>query len=150
MHTRFYASGFIYNLSTQQILLQQLPLENDSNSLVWCLFKGEGQSGQNPQETFRKALNEQLSLTVPEKMVHSVYDYLSENKEQHFMNYAVVDVPADSIKSKEGQTIGWFNFRQLLRTPIHPQTKQDITVAERVINMKIRELLPPEEKPINQ
>lgn len=149
MHKTFYASGFLFHIPTQQILLHQVPT-SDTASPVWSLFSGQNNTNEEANATFKRVLEENLSLKLPMDEIHSVYDYQTDTGEHHFMHYTLIDMPVEKIVHAKGYPIAWFNFRQLNRTPIHPQTKQDITVAERVINMKIRELLPPEEKPINR
>jgi ADP-ribose pyrophosphatase YjhB (NUDIX family) len=147
MHNEFYASGFIYHPPTQQILLQQYTSKTNQPPL-WTLFGGKNQQDETPVKTFHRIISEKLGLPIAEDACFSVYDYFHKDKGvTHFIHYAVTEELFDEEAVLTENKIGWFNFKQIMKLPMKPQTKQDITVGQRVINLAIRELLPPVPNP---
>jgi ADP-ribose pyrophosphatase YjhB (NUDIX family) len=143
MHNSFYASGFLLHPSSQRILLQQY--NSDSQVPEWTLFSTAGKGQETPNQAFHRLITEELGVPVKITDVYAVYDYSHKEKNvPHHIFYAVVDkVDEEETPLIENKT-SWFYFRQIIKLTMKPQTKQDITVGQRVINLAIRELLPPE------
>lgn len=139
MHNEYYASGFIYHPASQQILLHQhQPSEEPA---LWHLFGDVNQPEENPLRTFHRVLTEKLELPIKESHCHFVYDYIHKEKNiPVFMHYAVLEeIPEDDFWGDD-ITVGWFLFKQIAKLPTAKQTKQDIIVGQRVINMALRQL----------
>ncbi|MBI4080382.1 MAG: NUDIX domain-containing protein [Candidatus Levybacteria bacterium] len=140
MHKAFYASGFLYRPQTQQILLQQLTKDTPNTSPIWSLIGGESQKEEQAERTFQKIIAKLLKVKLDVKSITAVYDYFhNEHKKIHFVLYGEVG-ERQPIRIPKGATFSWFTFQQTLKLPFSDQTKQDIIVAQRVINAKIREL----------
>lgn len=143
MHNEFYASGFLYHPASQQILLQQYPSKLNQ-SPVWTLFGGKNKGKEASDRTFMRIISEKLGLSVAENACFAVYDYFHKDKGvQHFIYYVEVDDLYDEEVILTENKTGWFTFKQITKLPMKPQTKQDITVGQRVINLAVRNLLPP-------
>ena len=142
VHKPFYASGFLYHSPTQQILLHLT-----SPSVSWSLFGHENKKSEAPETVFHGVIQKHFSIKLSPKSIHAVYDYFHEKLgKNHFVLYAEIKVGKTKCKSKKGMQVEWFTFKQLSKLPLDEQTKRDILVAQRVINMVARDLQTPEEK----
>ncbi len=136
MHKKFYASGFLYHPPTQQILLHQPSLSENT----WQLFGGENAASEDAVETFMRVIVEHLNVSIPKKHIISVYDYMHPEKEStHFFHYAILEKGYEKDVNKKGEKVSWFTFKQLSKLPISKLTMQDIIVGQRVINLHIRD-----------
>lgn len=142
MHNEFYASGFIYNPASQQILLHQFQIKPDQPAL-WTLFGGKSQGDETSEQTFHRVITEKLGLPIPVDSCFAVYDYYHKDKKMnHFIHYAILEEKPEEDTLLTDSETGWFHFKQIIKLPMKPQTKQDITVGQRVINLAIRNLEP--------
>lgn len=137
IHTSFYASGFLYNLKSQQILLLQSEQKDDIAS-SWSMLGGEGNEGEDAQTTFQRIINELLNLDLKAKNIYPIYDYFHSAREKiNYVFYAEVKKPPVFNSFKEG-TLAWVTFNDTLKFLFSTNTKQDVIVGERVINLKQR------------
>jgi ADP-ribose pyrophosphatase YjhB (NUDIX family) len=149
VHKDFYASGFLIHLPTQQILLQKHDLVDTSSQ--WSLFGEHSASGEDAIKTFQRAVYEQLHLKLKTPAIYSVYDYMHDGlKKVHFVHYASIDSIDQKMKPRKDHILSWFNFKQMLKIPISEQTKQDIIVAQRVINVVVRQQMEEQQPPQEQ
>lgn len=128
MHKSFYASGFIYSLPTQQILLQQ-----SSNAPFWLLFGDKSQKNEKPIQTFRRSISQQLKIKIPSKIIYFIYDYSKEQDENYHIFYAQIENRSKKFRVRKGYIVEWFTFKQLSKLQLTEQTKQNIIVGQRVI-----------------
>lgn len=139
MHKNIYASGFLYNPSTQQILLQKQ--QNSINSFVWLLIGGEGKAEEKPEKIFQKTVRKLLKINLALKDIDEVYSYFhKEFNKNHFILYTKIK-KVKKISSKNGLMFEWFTIKQTLKLPMSPQTKHDIIVGQRVMDAKVRKSL---------
>ncbi|MEK7534229.1 MAG: hypothetical protein AAB600_02715 [Patescibacteria group bacterium] len=137
MHKAFYASGLLYHLKTQQILLHQ---QNKKNNVLstWSMMRGQGQKKEDAQKTFQRIIYKLLRVKVNPKHIHPVYDYFHETLQAtHYVLYAEVGSIKNFHSSKKG-TLSWFTFKQATKLPFRDQTRQDLVVSERVIKAQAR------------
>lgn len=137
MHKSFYASGFLYNLKTHQILLL-CSKQTDNVASSWSMLGGESSEGEEAQTTFQRIVNELLNLNLKYKDIYPVYDYFHEAIDKiNYVFYAEVKNPPifDSLKEN---TLSWVTFSETLKLLFSDHTKQDVIVGERVINLKKR------------
>lgn len=140
MHKSYYASGFLFHPASEQILLHQDPT---SDTPEWSLFSGANKAKETPEQTFYRIIRDELGIEVDITACHVVYDYQHrEKKVPHYIFYAVVDEAYDEEVLLTEHKTAWFYFRQIIKLPMKKQTRQDITVGQRVINLALRELLP--------
>ena len=140
MHKHFYASGFLFHPASGQILLQT-PLVDSSFS--WGLFTTENSGEEKPIEAFERIVFDSLELTLSPQDIREVYDYFDEEKNaHHYMFYAIITDDAFTPDSLTDDTLIWLAFKQLAKTSVSPQDKQNIIVSQRVINAEIRENTP--------
>ena len=127
MHKKFYASGFIYHLPSQRILLQQ----SQSTNSPWVLFGIEHTESEQPEEVFKNTLHKLLKVEITS--IHPIYSYLNETaKSSHTLLYATTE-SLQEFPPKDGFTFRWFSFKEVLKIPASEQTKHDIVVGQRVI-----------------
>lgn len=132
MHKTFYASGFIYHLPSQQILLQQ----PQSITSAWTLFEKEHAENEQPEVVFRDTLLKLLDIEID--TIFPIYSYFHEttNKTQSLL-YATVNT-LQEFPPKNDYTFRWFSFKEVLKLQATPQTKHDIVVGQRVIEAAAR------------
>ncbi|SRR6266568_6329294 len=133
MHKKFYASGFLVHLPSQQILLQQ---DTSSENLLsqWLLFSGSHTEKDSPERIFKDVISDLLNIELD--IVYPVYSYENENVNQCIV-YSEIDALQD-FSPKNGLTFAWFTFRDIMRLHLTEQTKHDIVVGQRVINAATR------------
>lgn len=137
MHNPFYASGFLYHLRTQQILLHQ-PNLNDNSPSVWTIPGGAGIGEEDPQKSFQRIIYQLLGLELSEKQIHPVYDYFNNAiNSLHYVFYAKVKT-MKNLSLPDNGTLSWFSFKQITKLPFSEQAKQDIIVSQRVIQAQAR------------
>ncbi len=137
VQTSFYASGFLYNLKTQQLLLlQSSPRDYAVSS--WSMLRGESQDGEDAQTTFQRIVHELLNVNLKIKNIYPIYDYFHETLDKvNFVFYAEVGRTLNFDPLKES-VFSWVTFGQTLKLLFSTRTKQDIVVGERVIHLKER------------
>ncbi|MDP3988429.1 MAG: hypothetical protein Q8P80_04780 [Candidatus Levybacteria bacterium] len=134
MHKTFYASGFLYCLPSQQILLQQ----NNALGSYWSLFGQKGQNTQNPLSIFQKAISQQLHIKLALGAIYPVYDYFKKEIGTNcYVFYAQINLKKE-FHTRKDSTREWFTFKQISKLTFSDQIKQDIIVGERVIKAKAR------------
>lgn len=137
MHKDFYASGFLYHPRTQQILLQK-GKQTDLNS-TWSLICIKSLKNETEKEAFKRLLNILFCLDVEIKSIFPVYNYYHEGlKKNNYISYVKVKKTEDY--SDNNVSYRWFDLKEILKLKINSQTKQDITVMQRVIDSSIRKL----------
>ncbi|MCL4418004.1 MAG: hypothetical protein M1365_15185 [Actinobacteria bacterium] len=130
MHKIFYASGFLYHSSTEQILLQQYT--SSSLKSPWFLFSGLYTEKEEPCDIFRNIIYNLLYIKI--KTVHPVYSYLNENiNTNQFIVYSKLKT-LKNFYTREKLTFAWFTFKEVARLHITEQTKHDICIGQRVID----------------
>jgi hypothetical protein len=134
MHT-FYASGFVFNPLTEEILLQQSTSKDQAPS-PWTLFGNACSTEQKAENTFKKTVIKLLGITP--KKVYPIYSYPnSEIKGTTFVFYTELN-KSKKFADKGNISFAWFTIKQISRLKINSQTKQDITVGMRVIDSAVR------------
>lgn len=129
MHKTFYASGFIYHLPSQQILLQQQA--PSSLAFPWLLFEKEHLPNEQPNEVFRSIIFNFLGIVLDS--TDPIYSYLNEaTQKTNSLLYGTIKV-LQEFPSKNGFTFRWFSFKEVLKLQATEQTKHDIVVGQRVI-----------------
>lgn len=136
VHKTFYASGFLFHQESQQILLHQTQQKNDTVS-VWSMFGGTNDKEDDGAVTFQQMIYDVLNLKLARKHIYPVYNYFHNvHNTMHYVYYAQVTKMQNY--AFEGETLSWFTFKQTLKLPFAQQTKQDIVVAQRVIDLQKR------------
>lgn len=138
MQTSFYASGFLYELKTHQILLLKSQQKDDSDFL-WSTIGGESGEGEETAVAFQRIINELLDLNIKTKDIHPVYDYFHDGQDKiNFVFYAEVKNPREFDRLKK-DACSWVDFHEISKLPFTAHSKQDVIVGERVINAKWRD-----------
>ena len=137
VHKPFYVSGFLYHLRTQQILLHQPNLGNNSPS-IWAMPGGAGIGEEDPQKSFQRVIYQLLNLRLDEKCIYPVYDYFNDALNTiHYVFYAKVKT-TKNLSLPDNGVLSWFSFKQITKLPFSEQAKQDIIVSQRVIQAQAR------------
>lgn len=134
MHKNFYASGFLYNPYSQQILLQQQALSTTLFS-PW-LFGGFYKEKEAPEIIFKNIIFDLLDIRID--AVYPVYSYFNENTSTNqIIVYSELKV-FQNFSSKNGIAFVWFSFKDVAKLHIAEQIKHDIVVGQRVIDAALR------------
>ncbi len=143
MHKPFFASGFLYHATSQQILLQQL---KKGEELKLVLFRGES-SGKhhNPQTVFQRYLESALGISFPISAIHLVYDYIDDKLGEQFIFFA--EVTGETPPKYSRSQAEWIPLAKLSKYKLSEQTRHDIIVGERVIRSLLEALHPPHNPP---
>lgn len=139
MHKDFYASGFLYHIPSEQILLQQHQ-DSNSTSLTWSLFGGLMQPQESFKTAFQRIMYTSLKIRLIEETIFDVYDYFNENLgKNNGVVYAEL-AELEHFSAKKNITFTWVNTRNINKLPISKQMKHDITIGQRVILAKGRDI----------
>ena len=138
MHKGFYASGFLFNSSSQQILLQQTADTSDGN--VWGLFGRNVRNEQDTKTQFQAIFIDLFSFQLNLNDIFEVYSYESPQfKNIQTIYYA--EIPDEVFTIPANVQAEWFSFKQIQKLPLVPQAKHDIMIAKRVIESHKRRSL---------
>lgn len=135
MHKTLYASGFLYHLDSQQILLQQ-DTSSQNLSSQWLLFEKAYTEKAIPETIFKNIISEILHIKIDN--VYSVYSYENENTNQCVFYSELASL--QDFPSKNGLLFKWFSFRDVRGLQLTEQTKHDIVVGQRVIEASGRKM----------
>lgn len=139
MYKDFYASGFLYHLPSGQILLkQQSTLGSPS---LWSLFGEHGLHKESPESTFQRTIYNLLHVKLPLTTIFPIYTYFYKHIHK---DHAVVYAEVKNMKRFSSLGTGkytWFTLKQVMKLDLPGQTRQDITVGQRVINSRMRKRL---------
>lgn len=138
MQAPFYASGFLYNPKTHQILLLKYQQEN-STDFLWSTFGGESHEGEEAQSAFQRVVNELLNLDLQAKDIYPIYDYFHDAWDKlNYVFYAEVKTPRE-FDFFGGDSFSWIAFNGISKLLFTDHSKQDVIVGERVVNAKWRD-----------
>jgi hypothetical protein len=139
MHKDFYASGFLYNPLSQQILLQQQTAADENSP--WGLLESEVTNGSCGEETFRNLISKHLNIKISLRKIFYIYTRYADGADKHHsIYYAEVKRAPKSFSSNKSK-FSWFTFKQIHKLTLSEQTKHDIMVGQRVIDSAIRKSL---------
>lgn len=120
--------------------MHQPQQENVIVSSVWSMFGETNRKGEDGIATFQRTIYEALDIRLARKNIYPVYDYFNATfNKTHYVYYA--QVPKMQNYALAGDTLSWFTFRQTVKLAFTKQTKQDIVVAQRVIEAQEREIM---------
>jgi ADP-ribose pyrophosphatase YjhB (NUDIX family) len=133
----FYTSGFLYNIKNHQILLVSTE-QPEGKPTSWSMLGGEGKEDEEPKTAFKRVVKEVLNLDLKDKDIFPIYDYFHSGraKDNHVF-YAEVKTSPKFKPLKDGLPT-WVSFLETLKFLFSTQTKQDVVVGQRVINLKWR------------
>lgn len=136
MRKKFYASGFLYHLPSQQILLQQQTPTLPAIASPWFLFNNSYSEREEPNEIFKNIIFDLLHIKIDN--IHPVYSYVNDNTNTYqTIIYSELQEFQD-FSPKNGLTFCWFSFKDVLKLYASEQIKHDIVVGQRVIDAKRR------------
>ncbi len=136
MHKSFYASGFLYNSKSHQILLLQS--EQNGDFPLWSLLGGENNEGEDAEGTFQRVINKSLNLNLKTKNIYPIYDYFQSSRGKvNYVFYAEIKNPPAFKSFKEG-ILSWVTFKDTIKLLFSANTKRDVIIGERVINLNWR------------
>ncbi len=129
MHKPFYASGFLFHVATEQILLQQ---HDSGDTTNLALFRGKSHKGDNPQTVFQHSVEQALGVSIPASSIRPVYDYIHDELGEHFIFYVEMTGTTPETYPSKNKTM-WFSLAKLSKQAMSEQTRHDIIVGVRVI-----------------
>lgn len=133
MHKKLYASGFLYHLPSEQILLQQNTSSQNLSS-PWLLFEKSYKEGELPEMVFKDMIADLLQISLD--VVSPVYSYDDEHIQRNIVYSEIKDLL--DFPPKNGFIFNWFSFKKVRGLQIMEQTRHDIVVSQRVIEAETR------------
>lgn len=129
VHKIFYASGFIYHLPTQQILLHRRSLDSTDSS--WSLFSTQHNETTQPEAAFSDLISKIFHKKFKE--IYPIYTYTQDSSNiTHSLLYAKT-YELENFAPENGYTFQWFSFKDIIKLPMDQQTRHNIVVGQRVI-----------------
>ncbi|OGH08201.1 MAG: hypothetical protein A2152_00565 [Candidatus Levybacteria bacterium RBG_16_35_6] len=138
MHKGFYASGFLYHPSSEQILLQQITTADKDST--WSLFEGKTADDTSGEEMFRDIISRALNIKLKLRGIFCVYKYTCKQEINHRIYYAELG-KLRKFASFNNREFSWFSPKQIHKLNLSDQTRHDIVVGFRVIESSIRRSL---------
>ena len=112
--------------------------QRDDEVSAWSTIGGESKEGEDARDTFQRIISELLNLNLKTKNIYPVYDYFHDKLDKvNYVFYGEVGKPGKFNPLKES-TLSWLGFSETIKLLFPAHTKQDLIVAERVINAKWR------------
>ncbi len=131
VHKTLYASGFLFHIPSQQILLQQKQSISPVTTTSWVLFEKQYSKDKKPEDVFKGVLSKILNLDV--NSLNKIYSYNINPAKIYSLFYATIDELKEFAPS-QGYIFRWFSFKEVLKIRANEQTKHDIVVGQRVID----------------
>jgi ADP-ribose pyrophosphatase YjhB (NUDIX family) len=140
MHKKLYASGFLYHIPSQQILLQHKKADSNTQR-TWSLFGGDMSADELLHEAFQRIIHQILAISLHKETISAIYEYYNtELEKDQVLVYAEVAEMKEFPSDNSGEYV-WVKLKDIYKLPMPVQMKHDITVGRRVIDAKQRGIL---------
>ncbi len=137
MQDSFTVCGFLYNTVTEQILLLQSNKNTDLSS-SWSMIGAEGKPGEDPKSVFQDSVRKLLKIKLDPAQIYHIYDYRDKKSQKvNYVFYVEVD-QAPKLDEVNENKLTWITFGETMKLLFTSNTKQDVIVGQRVINLKVR------------
>src|SRR5258706_10425936 len=107
----FYAGGFLYNPISQEILLHK----RDGNTLIspnmWAFFGGLSIDKENPIDTFKRELHEELGIILDNNSIKALTNYFNPDIDTHRYVFFAIVYKKNKFQLREGEAYGWFTLK---------------------------------------
>lgn len=120
----FYAGGFIYNPKTKEVLLHLRDNRTKNNPNVWAFFGGLSKPDENPEETFKREVFEELGIQV--NKIEYLRDYFNPDFDTHRYIYFIQVKEKPSFRLGEGEDASWFTINNALKLELSKRTREDL------------------------
>lgn len=120
----FYSGGFLYHPTSQEILLHLRDSKTNNNPNVWAFFGGLSQKNENPEQTFRREVLEELHITLD--TVDYIQDYVNPDFATHRYVYVASVNQKPLFQLHEGKSAEWFTPKHALTLPLSKRTREDL------------------------
>ncbi len=105
------------------------------------MFGETNHAKEDPAAVFQRIIQITLHVKLSKKSIYPVYNYFHKiHNKTHYIYYGKVATMQKHIVLKES-TLSWHTFKEATKLQITEQTKQDIMVAQRVIEAQERETM---------
>ena len=132
----FYSAGFIYNPTTNQVLLPS-PDASTTEPKIVDLFGGANKSNEKPEETFMRHFEKATGIKLKKKAAEALYDYFNPDTSSQRHVYWVNLDDIKSHKFFKNENLNWVNLKELHKAKIAPRTKQDLVFFQREMSAKL-------------
>jgi len=124
---KFYAGGFLYNPDDRTVLLHKQDGKAKVNPNSWAFFGGLNEGQESPVKTFRREMQEELSLGLDETACIPLVDYFNEELQTHrFVFYVVSRVKKSELVLGEGEGFEWIPLIKIFEYPQTEKTARDL------------------------
>lgn len=137
--TKYYVGCFFFNPKTKKVLLH-LRDDKSLNPNLWAFFGGMSEANEEPLQTLKREIKEELNLRLRDKDIKYLCDYFNPDYSQHRYIYFIEteNLKDEDIKLAEGAGFGWFTLEQAFKLNLTKRTRQDLeTFKQKFIDSKI-------------
>lgn len=120
----FYSGGFIYNSTSEEILLHLRDNKTKNNPNVWAFFGGLSEENEKPEETFKREVLEELDIVLDH--VNYLRDYFNPDFNTHRHVYFIAVNEKPKFKLGEGDKAPWFTVDDALELNLSKRTREDL------------------------
>ena len=123
----FFASGFLYNPKTKEVLLHKRDGNTDVNPNKWGFFGGSREGNETPKQCFIREIKEELGINIREDSIVPLCDYLNEKRQiWRYVFYVKSDLDKSKMTLGEGDGFEWIPFDDVFDLDLTEKTKQDL------------------------
>lgn len=124
---KFYAGGFLYNPKEHTVLLHKRDAKVKINPNSWAFFGGLNEDTETPKQTFRRELQEELNIDIPEGKIKSLCDYFNDELQTYrYVFFIESDLPKEQMKLGEGEDFDWIALDKVFEYNLTEKTERDL------------------------
>lgn len=124
---KFWAGVILYNLKTNQVLLQKRDSKAPMNPNKWSFFGGDGQPGESLEDCLVRELKEEIGITISPDKLMPLRDYLNKPNMTWRYTYSMeFDTPKSKMTLGEGEDFDWMPFDKALELDLTTNTRSDL------------------------
>ena len=123
----FFASGFLYNPKTKEVLLHKRDGNTDVNPNKWGFFGGSSEGNETPTRTFIREMHEELGIKLVESEIIPLCDYENVKRNTHrYVFYVVSDKKKEEMVLGEGADFDWIPLGKVFEYDATRKTFDDL------------------------
>jgi len=124
---KFYAGGFLYNPKAKAVLLHKRDAKAPINPNTWAFFGGLNEGDETPKQTFKRELQEELGIEIPEDKILLLCDYLNEELQTYrYVFFVESDLPKAQMSLSEGEDFDWIPLDKVFDYVLTEKSVRDL------------------------
>jgi 8-oxo-dGTP pyrophosphatase MutT (NUDIX family) len=124
---KFYAGGFLYNPKLNAVLLHKRDAKAKVNPNSWAFFGGLNEDQETPKQTFKRELQEELNITIPENKIKPLCDYFNNELQTYrYVFFVESDLPKEQMNLSEGEDFDWIPLDKVFEYVLTEKSIKDL------------------------